>query len=94
VKAREAEAMGLVSRAFEADAFEDEVEEYVAALASLSRPVLRLAKRAVREGARGETEAALRRVERLYLDDLMRLEDPHEGLLAFMEKRAPAWKEA
>lgn len=93
VDAREGAALGLVSRAIPADEFEREVEAYLAGLASLSRPVLRLAKRAVREGARGDVDAAMRRVERLYLDDLMRLEDAHEGLLAFLEKREPAWKE-
>jgi len=32
------------------------------------------------------------RVERLYLEELMRTSDANEGILAFMEKRAPKWK--
>ena len=36
----------------------------------------------------------LDRAEKLYLDDLMKLADAHEGLAAFMEKRKPNWKHA
>ncbi|MDH3733393.1 MAG: enoyl-CoA hydratase-related protein [Gemmatimonadota bacterium] len=92
--AAEAARMGLVTWAIPDDGFDSAVEEYAAGIASLSRPVLRLAKRAVHEGGIGDTEAAMRRVERLYLEDLMGLQDAHEGLLAFREKRAPVWQEA
>ncbi len=33
-------------------------------------------------------------LERLYLDELMKLRDPEEGLRAFLEKRQPAWNDA
>jgi cyclohexa-1,5-dienecarbonyl-CoA hydratase len=32
-------------------------------------------------------------VEELYLGPLMDTEDAHEGLAAFLEKRAPVWKD-
>lgn len=32
------------------------------------------------------------RVERLYLEELMRTNDANEGILAFMEKRQPKWR--
>ena len=92
--AAEAARMGLAARVIPAEAFESTVDEYAMGIASLSGPVLRLAKRAVDDGAIGDTDAAMRRVERVYLDDLMRLEDAHEGLRAFREKRAPVWLEA
>lgn len=38
--------------------------------------------------------AALERLERTYLEDLMALKDPVEGLTAFLEKRRPAWSHA
>jgi cyclohexa-1,5-dienecarbonyl-CoA hydratase len=65
----------------------------LAELASRSGPALRLAKRAVTEGADSPFQAALERAEHLYLTDLMRLPDAHEGIAAFMEKRPPVWKE-
>ncbi len=33
----------------------------------------------------------LARVERLYLEELMKTHDANEGLAAFIEKRKPAW---
>ena len=55
-------------------------------------PVLRATKKAIR-AARGQAfPQALARVERIYLDELMTTEDAHEGLSAFLAKRAPQWK--
>ena len=38
-------------------------------------------------------EQRLAAVEELYLGPLMETEDAHEGLTAFLEKRAPVWKD-
>jgi len=63
----------------------------VSGLAALSGTALRWAKEAVR-AARGrsvpEGHAA---VSGLYMDRLMTTRDAHEGLAAFLEKRAPVW---
>lgn len=93
IRAEEAREMGLVTRVLASDAFEAEVSEYVQGLASLSRPVLRLAKQAVLEGLVLPFEQALQRTEQIYLDELMELRDAHEGLAAFMEKREPVWND-
>jgi cyclohexa-1,5-dienecarbonyl-CoA hydratase len=37
-------------------------------------------------------ESSIRMVEEIYLNELMALEDPKEGIRAFMEKRKPVWK--
>jgi enoyl-CoA hydratase/carnithine racemase len=37
-------------------------------------------------------QAAVEEMERLYLEELMALEDTHEGLNAFIEKREPVWQ--
>jgi len=37
-------------------------------------------------------DQALAKAEEIYLGSLMRTEDAHEGLAAFLEKRAPSWK--
>ncbi len=93
IGAAEALQMGLVSRVFGAAEFEAGTAAVLAELASRSGPALRLAKRAVTEGAGLPFEAALERAEHLYLTDLMRLPDAHEGIAAFVEKRPPVWKE-
>lgn len=91
VEAEEAVKLGLASQVFPADKFAAGVEEYAVSMAALSGPVLRLTKRALREGEAGTPRDAMSRLERLYLDELMQMDDAHEGLAAFTEKRAPAW---
>jgi cyclohexa-1,5-dienecarbonyl-CoA hydratase len=92
VKADEAHAMGLVNQVFPADEFQRRVDEYVAGLACLSAPVLQLTKRAVYEGMGLPFDEALKRVERIYLGELMATDDAREGLAAFLEKRKPVWR--
>ena len=94
LKAEEALAMALVSRVIPPNHFAEEVDEYVVGLASLSRPVLRLAKSTAQECSELPPLKAVQRAERRYLRDLMALEDPHEGLAAFLQKRSPVWKGA
>jgi cyclohexa-1,5-dienecarbonyl-CoA hydratase len=94
IKADEAQRIGLVNQVYPADEFEAAVEAYLSQIRKLSRPVVRLAKRATMLMAREQMLTHLDRVERLYLDDLMKLSDAHEGLAAFLEKRTPNWKHA
>jgi cyclohexa-1,5-dienecarbonyl-CoA hydratase len=92
VDAKEARAIGLVNQVYPAAEFDKRVEEYLAALGRLSRPVVRLAKRATMLADRERIMAHLDGAEKLYLDELMKLSDAHEGIAAFAEKRAPVWK--
>ena len=102
IDATRAHAIGLVNQLYPADEFDASVEAYLAQIGKLSRPVLRLAKRATVHAdrcitglaGRARTLAHLDEAERLYLDELMKLSDAHEGIAAFMEKRAPDWKHA
>jgi cyclohexa-1,5-dienecarbonyl-CoA hydratase len=94
ITALEAREIGLVTAVIPPEDFADEVQRYVESVASLSAPVLRVAKKAVVEGLERPATKALRRAESLYRHDLMRLDDAHEGLAAFMEKRDPVWKGA
>jgi len=84
-------AMGLVSRVAAAAELEAVADEYVGQLTSLSRPVLALARRTVLDGLDRPVDEALRLADERYLDDLMQLDDPREGLAAFEEKRGPVW---
>jgi cyclohexa-1,5-dienecarbonyl-CoA hydratase len=62
-------------------------------LAKLSASTLRLATRAARAEMVERVRLKLTRLERLYLDKLMKTQDALEGLQAFIEKRKPAWKD-
>ncbi len=93
IRADEAQRLGLVNKVVPPDELEAAVDELVGKLSGLSAAVLRVTKRAVQAGSRGRFDDALAAVEELYLGPLMDTEDAHEGLAAFMEKRAPVWKD-
>jgi cyclohexa-1,5-dienecarbonyl-CoA hydratase len=76
ISAEEAERMGLVNRVVSTEKLEVETEKFL-------KPYLRL---------RDDLEPALKRIEEIYLDELMKTSDAQEGLHAFLEKRRPVWK--
>jgi cyclohexa-1,5-dienecarbonyl-CoA hydratase len=89
VSAEEALRRGLISRVV--DDLEGATSDWVSRLAAKSGSVLALARRAVRQGARGSLAKALARTERMYLGELTRTRDSQEGVAAFLEKRRPRW---
>ena len=92
VPAWEAARAGLVSRVVPAEELAETADSLAGEICAMSGAVLRLTKRAWREGSRPTTfEARLAAVEKLYLAELMATSDAHEGLAAFIEKREPAW---
>ena len=90
IGASEAARIGLINRAVPAAELERVADETVSRLSALSGAALRACKQAMRLG--GDGWAGLPAIEKLYLDGLMSTEDVHEGLAAFMQKRAPVWK--
>jgi len=93
IGAREALEMGLINRVISEDSLEEEVKGFVDGFARHSATVLRLTKKAAMEGLCDDVEGGLRRIERIYLEELMKTGDATEGLKAFLEKRKPLWKD-
>ncbi len=93
VDATEALAMGLVDELHDdpTTAALDWVRRH---LLPRSAVALRFAVRAARVDLRARLVGELAEVERLYLDGLMSTSDAVEGLQAFLEKRAPRWRDA
>ena len=91
IGAAEAARVGLISRVV--DDLETETRRLVRLLAGKSAAVLRLGRRALRDGADGTFGEALTRVERLYGEGLLATEDMDEGVQAFLERRPPRWKD-
>ncbi len=92
LSAREAQAVGLITRVVPDDELESSLKELLATLTGKSRSVLSLAKKAVRAGTEWEFNLALTKAEDIYFDELLKTEDVKEGLNAFSEKRKPDWK--
>lgn len=94
IGAVEAHRIGLATHVYPPDEFEAAVDAYLESIAALSRPVVRLAKRATVEPFRAALMEHLDQAERIYLNELMNLKDAHEGLSAFLDKREPMWVHA
>ncbi len=92
IDAREAERIGMVNRVVPDDKVEEAVMQIVNKLSEFSAPVIQIARKAIYSAYDAEFPVALQRVEDLYLNQLMGLEDAAEGLKAFLEKRRPVWK--
>jgi cyclohexa-1,5-dienecarbonyl-CoA hydratase len=92
IDAAEAARLGLVNYMVSSEQLAQKTDEILSRLRELSAPALETTRRAI-DMARGlPFEEALSRVENLYLNELMKTEDAHEGVNAFMEKRKPAWR--
>ncbi len=91
VRADEALRVGLASRVVPDAALDAEVAALAERLAALSPTAVRLGKEAIYAMCEMEYEGALR-----YLREVVvlasRTDDAREGIRAFFEKRAPAWK--
>ncbi len=92
IPAREAQALGLVTRVVPDYALPQAVDALLAELRSHSTVALRLSRRALRQGSYHDFEQQLAALEQLYLGELMKTEDAQEGIRAFLEKRVPAWR--
>jgi cyclohexa-1,5-dienecarbonyl-CoA hydratase len=92
IGAKEAERIGLITKVFPAETFNEEVAAFVSKLAGLSGSVLKIIKKCVDKTLYVPVAEGLDIADRIYLEELMKLEDSREGLDAFIEKRDPAWK--
>jgi cyclohexa-1,5-dienecarbonyl-CoA hydratase len=91
ISGKEAAEIGLANRAVLESALGGAVDECVGDLRKLSPSALAVAKKASYAWDSMHFDKGLSRAERIYLDELMKTVDAHEGINAFMEKRAPKW---
>lgn len=91
IGAAAAESFGIVNAVFPAAEFDARSAEWLQRLYRQSASSVRLTKKAFRLAQQEDFDERLARVERLYLEELMRTTDANEGLTAFIEKRPPTW---
>ena len=91
IDGKEAAQIGLANRAVPESEMAATVDELVEHLHKLSSAALALTKKAFYGWDAMHFDKGLARAERIYLDELMKTSDAHEGIHAFMEKREPKW---
>jgi enoyl-CoA hydratase/carnithine racemase len=91
ISAPQAAEMGLITRAVPKDKLESEVQALAEKLASKSPAIMRLGLQAFHATQDMELEPALLHLQG-QLMAVLATEDAREGLMAFLEKRAPNWK--
>jgi len=88
---KEAAQIGLANRSVPEGEIKAVLDEVVHGLSKLSPAALALTKKAIYTWDAMHFDKGLARAERVYLEELMKTTDAHEGIRAFMEKREPKW---
>jgi cyclohexa-1,5-dienecarbonyl-CoA hydratase len=92
IEASEAARLGLISYLLPSDQLELKTAELLARFRQLSAVALGLAMEAICLARPRSLDSALKGVEDLYLNELMKTQDASEGIKAFIEKRKPEWR--
>ena len=91
ISGTEAAAMGLANRAVADEELYATINRTLPELLNLSPAALALTKKAIYAWDAMHFDKGLARSEKIYLEELMKTSDAHEGISAFMEKRGPRW---
>ncbi len=87
----QAVAIGLATRSARSEELPMMVEETLVQLRQLSPAALAYAKKALYTWDAIHFDKGLARAEKIYLEELISTADAREGIMAFLEKRAPKW---
>ncbi len=90
--AQRATSAGIVNRVVPEEELDASVALTAQTFCSYRLETLRLLKKVLRR-TEADPWSCLEYAERVYLEELMMLEQPEEGLRAFLEKRTPVWKD-
>jgi enoyl-CoA hydratase len=88
IDAAEAERIGIASRIVPSEKLQEEALALATKIASLSQPVIKAAKQAVRTAFEMPLSEGVNRERKLF-HSMFALEDQKEGMAAFVEKRTP-----
>ncbi len=91
ISGNEAAQIGLANHAVPDGELDFAVDRVVQELAGLSPVALAVTKKAMYGWDSMHLDKGLARSEKIYLEELMKTADAHEGIRAFMEKREPKW---
>jgi cyclohexa-1,5-dienecarbonyl-CoA hydratase len=93
IEAAEAARLGLVNYLLPDNELEQKTAELLSKFRNLSAAALEHTKEAIDLGWGRSLDSALKEVENLYLNELMKTHDATEGINAFIQKRKPEWRD-
>ena len=91
ISGAEAAQIGLANRVVADEDLTATVDHTIQELMTLSPAALAMTKKAFYVWDAIHFDKGLARAEKIYLEELMKTADAHEGIRAFMEKREPKW---
>jgi len=91
IDAVDAEQFGIITRSVEPGDLDETIREIESQLVTKSPLILKLGLRAFASQEDMDFEAALKMLRERFTS-VLETEDAHEGLAAFLEKRAPVWR--
>jgi cyclohexa-1,5-dienecarbonyl-CoA hydratase len=91
ISGTEAAEIGLANQAVEDKNLSATIEGRISQLLALSPAALGVTKKALYAWDAVHFDKGLARAEKIYVEELMKTADAHEGIGAFMEKREPRW---
>lgn len=91
--AKQALEAGLINHVFTDEDFKEKTQELINSIISNSSSVILTTLKAFKRTNYTGLKEKLELSEKIYLEELMELEDSKEGIESFLEKRKPVWKE-
>jgi cyclohexa-1,5-dienecarbonyl-CoA hydratase len=91
ISGTEAAAMGLANRAVADEDLYATINRILPELLNLSPAALAVTKKAIYAWDSMHFDKGLAHSEKIYLEELMKTADAHEGINAFIQKRVPKW---
>ena len=91
LSAREAQDCGLVNHVFPEEEFDEKSREFIGTITANSSSVTKTVLKTYKTLHYAELKKKLEFSEKVYLEELMQLEDTQEGIRSFLEKRPPVW---
>ena len=93
ISAKDALQAGLVNHVFSEEEFDRKAEEFINSITCNSLSVIKTTLRTFKKLNYAGLKEKIQHTEKVFLEELINLEDYSEGISSFFEKRSPKWKD-
>lgn len=91
--AEDALKAGFINHVFSEEEFDQKAEQFITSITSNSYTVIRTTLRAYKKINYADLKEKILLAEKVFLEELITLDDYSEGISSFFEKRPPVWKQ-